>query len=84
VFPLIGATVDERKNILSNVAKTYSLRSSFVHHGKRISIDELRMRKNFMMNAWRSLGSLIDMHYKNPMLTRDQFFGNLEERRLSY
>lgn len=81
---LIGSTVDERKRILSNVAKTYGLRSSFVHHGKRISLDELQTLKDFMMNAWRSLGSLIDLHYKNPALTRDQFFADLEERRLSY
>ncbi len=81
---LIGSTVDDRKRILSNVAKTYSLRSSFVHHGKRISLDELETLKEFMMNAWRCLGSLVDMYYKNPAITRSGFFAELEERRLSY
>jgi hypothetical protein len=81
---LIGSTVDERKRILSNVAKTYGLRSAFVHHGKRISLDELQTLKDFMMNAWGSLAALIDLHHKNPTLTRDQFFADLEERRLSY
>lgn len=81
---LIGTSVDERKQILSNVSKTYNLRSSFVHHGKRIGVDDLQTLTDFMMNAWRSLGSLIDLYYKHPTLTRDQFFAHLEERRLSY
>jgi hypothetical protein len=81
---LIGSTVDDRKRILVNVAKTYRLRSSFVHHGKRISLDELETLKEFMMNAWRCLGSLVDLYYKNPAITRSGFFAELEERRLSY
>ena len=81
---LIGSTVDERKRILSNVAKTYSLRSSFIHHGKRISHDELETLKEFMMNAWRCLGSLVDVYHNNPTMTRPEFFAWVEERRLSY
>ena len=81
---LIGSTLEERKGILSNVGKTYGLRSSFVHHGKRISVDEVDTLKEFMMNAWRCLGTLVDWYHKNPAITRSQFFAELEERRLSY
>jgi len=33
---LIGNTVEERKDVIDNIGKTYRMRSKFIHHGQRI------------------------------------------------
>jgi hypothetical protein len=73
--------VEKRRAIISNVKAVYKLRSSFIHHGKNISVDDTKVLSEFMMNAMLSLMALIP--HAATEITRDEFFNQLEERRLS-
>lgn len=73
--------VAKRKDIISNFKATYKLRSSIVHHGANIGIDELETLKVFMANAWESLQFLV-VFLANTKITREQFFEDLENRRI--
>ena len=74
-------SVEERRAIISNIKKTYGIRSSFVHHGQSVSIDNLEILEKFMTNAWVSLFALFD--YAITDITKEQFFEQLENRRLA-
>lgn len=79
---LAGSTVDERRAIISNVKKAYALRSSFVHHGQRIGVDDLATLQEFMLMAWRCLQALIQFA-GDDNATKAQFLNLLEDRKLS-
>lgn len=81
---LFGQSKDERKEIIDNVSKTYDLRSKFIHHGYRVTLEETETLEAFMMNAWRCLHALIVKSNINPTMTRAQLFSWLDDRRLSY
>jgi Apea-like HEPN len=81
---LIGHDPASRKAIIGNVKKTYALRSSFIHHGQRISVDEADTLREFMFRAWTCLDALVRLAYQNPTMTKAQYFDWIEERRLSY
>jgi hypothetical protein len=81
---LFGTNVEERKAIIGNVTKTYALRSSFIHHGKKVSLDDIDILFQFMMNAWRSLYEILQIITRNPSITREKFFSNLDDKRLAY
>lgn len=54
---LIGNTVEQRKNVIDNITKTYRMRSKFIHHGQRIEdMDTLLI---FMRYAWMFFQVLI-------------------------
>jgi hypothetical protein len=74
-------SVEERREIIKNVKDTYALRSSFIHHGQQVSVDNLIVLTEFMKNAWQSLHSLIP--YAASEITKEEFFTELENRRLS-
>lgn len=74
-------SVEERKLIVKNIRDTYALRSSFIHHGKSIKIDDLEILKKFMFNTWLCMIELVNFASKN--ITQKQFFDELETRRLS-
>ena len=74
-------SVEERRAIISNVKAVYKLRSSFIHHGQSISIDATKILMEFMKNALLSLAALIPLAASE--ITREEFFNNLEERRLA-
>ncbi|MDQ3820559.1 MAG: HEPN domain-containing protein [Acidobacteriota bacterium] len=74
-------SVEKRRAIISNVKAVYKLRSSFIHHGQRISVDETKILTEFMMNAVLSLAALIPLAATE--ITREEFFNNLENRRLA-
>jgi len=74
-------SVEKRRGMMSNVDAVYKLRSSFIHHGRRIGVDETNILREFMMNAVLSLAALIPLAATD--LTREAFFNDLENRRLS-
>lgn len=49
---LIGKP-EERLEIVKNVKDVYGLRSSFIHHGKDISFENIESMKIFMRNSWQ-------------------------------
>lgn len=73
--------VEERKAIRNNIRKIYGLRSSFIHHGKYISVDEMATLNEFVNNAYLSLLSLMD--YVATEMTLQDYFDHLENRKLS-
>lgn len=74
-------SVEKRRAIVSNVKAVYKLRSSFIHHGQSIGVDDTKTLTEFMMNAWLSLAGLIPLAASE--ITKEEFFNNLEERRLA-
>lgn len=73
-------SVVERKEIIKNIKDAYGLRSSFVHHGKSVSINDLEILQIFMRNTWLSLIEVISFAAKN--ITLQGFFEELENRRV--
>ncbi|MCA1636394.1 MAG: hypothetical protein LC802_22560 [Acidobacteria bacterium] len=77
-----GQTVSERRAIVSNVKKTYGLRSAFVHHGRGIGIDEITTLEKFMVTAWRCMQSLIG-YAADGSATKVILLDRLEDMKLS-
>lgn len=77
-----GSTVAERKAIITNVKRTYGLRSSYIHHGRDIGIDDMATLEGFMLTAWRCLQALIQ-YAASDSATKAKFMDTLEERKLS-
>lgn len=75
----IGRNVSERKSIIRNLKKAYTLRSSFVHHGH--TIEDLETLKEFMLNTWRFFSHLIQN--ANRFNTGEQLIDAIEERKLT-
>jgi hypothetical protein len=75
------ASVEKRRLIIGNVKTVYDLRSSFVHHGQRLGIDNTKLLSDFMMNALLSLIALIPLAASE--MTRQEFFRWLDDRRLA-
>lgn len=79
---LIGSNRDERLSIVKNLKDAYSLRSTFVHHGKPIKdFKDLETLKEFMKNAWMFFNFLIQNaeHFENI----DQLFQKIENIKYS-
>ena len=74
-------SVEKRAAIISNVKAVYKLRSSFIHHGQSIGVDESTILTKFILNSWLSLAALIPRAASN--MTKQEFFDSLERRRLS-
>ena len=75
----IGRNLNERKSIIKNFKRIYSLRSSFLHHGREI--EDLETLKEFMFNAWRFFDVLI--LNIDRFDTKEQFLEKIEEIKLS-
>jgi hypothetical protein len=73
-------SVESRKSMIANIKSVYKLRSSFIHHGRRIDAKHLVVLEEFMRNAWLSVAALILLAPSG--ITRDGFFDYLENRRL--
>jgi hypothetical protein len=73
-------SVQERKEIIKNIKAAYALRSSFIHHGESIDIDDLETLKKFMCNTWLSLIEVVLIASKD--ITTQEFFEELENRRV--
>ncbi len=74
-------SIEERRAIISNVKKTYKLRSSFIHHGQSVSVDDIETLKEFVNNAYSSLLAVSD--YAVTDIKLEEFFDSLEDRKLS-
>ncbi len=72
--------IEQRKEIITNIKDTYALRSSFIHHGKKVDIKDEQILKKFMWNTWISIQGLIPLAAKG--ITKEQFFEKLENRRI--
>lgn len=73
--------VAQRKDLISNFKVTYKLRSSIIHHGGNVGVDDLETLRTFMENTWESLNFLI-VNLAKTNITREQFFEHLENRRI--
>lgn len=79
---LISQTLDGRLSVIKNVKDTYGLRSSFIHHGKNIGIDELETLQTFMCNAWACLHVILTKN-ANHFSTKMDFIEAVERLKLS-
>jgi hypothetical protein len=76
-----NVSVAERKQIIADVKAVYKLRSRFVHHGQRVSVDESELLTRFQRHALLSLMALIPIAAST--ISKTDFFDELENRRLS-
>jgi len=76
---LIGGDLAERKRIVANVKKLYSMRSKFIHHGQ--GIDDVAVLDDFLMQAWLCMIELINRRV--AISTREQLLATLDEMKLS-
>jgi hypothetical protein len=76
-----NVSVAERKQIVTDVKAVYKLRSQFVHHGQRVSVDDSELLARFKRHAVLSLMALIPL--AAFPISKDDFFNELENRRLS-
>lgn len=74
-------SVGERRKIVQNVKTVYGLRSKLVHHGENIRLDDMAHLKTFCLNAWYGVFPLIAL--AATPITRNQFFEDLENRKVS-
>lgn len=81
---LFGQTLEQRKAIIKNVLYTYGLRSSFIHHGRKLSWGHTEALSEFMINAWQSVNCIFQIITRHPEIARNEFFEVVEEKRLSY
>lgn len=78
---LFEASAGERLEMKRKVIKAYGLRSSFIHHGRGISTDEMDALREFMMVAWTSFYALIRLSH--TLETKAEMFDKIEERKMS-
>ena len=78
---LSDKTPQERKEIVQNVKRIYSIRSQFIHHGQNVDTEHLIDIETFMGNAWLTIGKLIQIAHAGT--SKQDFFDDLELRRLS-
>jgi hypothetical protein len=76
-----NVSVAERKQIVADVKAVYKLRSQFVHHGQRVSVEESELLRSFQRHALLSLMALIPLAAST--ISKIDFFNDLENRRLS-
>lgn len=72
---------EKRIKIKKTVLRAYGLRSSFVHHGHQISVDEIDALREFLINAWSALHGL--MNLSSLCSTKVEFFKRFEEAKMS-
>jgi hypothetical protein len=73
-----GHSAKEREEIADNVTKIYGLRSSFLHHGRTVTIDHVGILEDFMLTAWRCLQGLIVLA-ENDETTKEALLSKLEK-----
>ena len=76
---LVRESVDERKEIVRNIAEVYKARSSFVHHGNSIKHQEALDR--FLVTAWETFSRLLLL--KDKYKTKAALLDSLEDMKMS-
>ncbi len=77
---VVGKDVKERREIIKNYKDTYSLRSSFVHHGR--SVEETENLVTFFRNVFQFFFRLVLVQV-TKYKTRDEFLRALEDMKLT-
>jgi len=78
---MLPLSVEERRAMISNVRAAYALRSSFIHHGLNVSLNDRKTLEEFMKNSWMSLQALFPL--AASQVTKKEFFKSLEDRKLA-
>jgi hypothetical protein len=76
---MIGNTLEERRDIVMTVRKTYGMRSGFIHHGH--SLDDIEVFERFLGYAWSCLLELLRL--RDKFTTRFELLGKLDDMKLS-
>ena len=76
---IIGNTLDERRDIVTTVKKTYGMRSGFIHHGQ--SLDDIEVFERFLGYAWACLLQLLRL--RDRITTRIELLAELDDMKLS-
>jgi hypothetical protein len=71
----------KRIEVKRSVLMAYGLRSRFIHHGHRISADEMDDLREFFINVWAALHGLIGL--TQVCQTKAEFFKKFEEAKMS-
>jgi hypothetical protein len=77
---LAGRNREERRDIVRVVKRTYEIRSSFIHHGRSVGIDEMDILRKFMVTAWQCLQGLIQ-YSVSDQANKERFFITLENKK---
>jgi hypothetical protein len=78
----IGQSLEEKKEIVSLVKKIYDFRSSFLHHGQQVSIDQSKEIESFLLYAWETLRGLTANSNKEG-ITKAKFLQHIDDRKFS-
>lgn len=73
-----GKDINEKKNIIKIVKRTYSLRSSYVHHG--YNIDDIELIGEFMSIAWQFFIKCIN--FSSSFKNKDDFINKIDDLKL--
>jgi hypothetical protein len=76
---IIGSTLEERREIVRTVKKTYGMRSEFIHHGQ--SPDDIEIFQRFLGYAWSCLLQLLRL--RDKFTSRIELLGQLDDMKLS-
>jgi hypothetical protein len=76
---LIGRSVEQKRDIITNFKTVYQLRSRFVHHGQ--TMDDIESLRQLMTNVWTVFIALIGL--SSRFNTRDDLLNELENRKLA-
>jgi hypothetical protein len=79
---LVGNNLDERKRILATTRRIYALRSTFVHHGRALPIENVEVLDLFMKFAWCAL--LGALRARDEFTTRDAFLQSIDDRKFAW
>jgi hypothetical protein len=77
---IIGNDLAQRRAIVQNVDKFYSIRSRLFHHGEEVSPDDVAVIDQFFCNVWATFAELLaklDLFKSKDSLIRD-----LEDKKL--
>lgn len=77
---LIADTVQERRRVIKNVKRFYSIRSDFIHHGQAIASEDREVADDFVFSAWFCFVRLLAQ--MDQFKTKSDLFNMLEEKKL--
>ncbi len=78
---IVGRDLAQRRAIVQNVDKFYSIRSRLFHHGEEVNPDDVAVIDQFFCNVWATFAELLgklDLFQSKDNLIRD-----LEDKKLS-
>jgi len=76
---LISPALGERKQIIADMKKIYSVRSQFIHHG--VSIEDYELLGRCMLHAWKAFHSVLRL--VGSFRSKDDFIAMIDDKKLS-